>query len=97
MAHKFVIHDGTLMLGDVELHEQLVRGQKGNTIGGGYWYIDHSTKTAYFYGSSHKFGHVTREEFEAADKQLSLSHFRLVFSEREYLNQVLDEEKSKKL
>lgn len=93
MAKKFVIHNGTLILGNVELHKDLVRGvDKKEIAGGGFWYKDHDTNTMYFYGSSMDFGTVTREEFDKARKQLSLYQYRIVFSEKEYMKDVLIEE-----
>jgi len=86
------------MLGDVEFHEDLVRGEdRGKVAGGGKWHTDHETNTIYFYGSSFDFGAVTREEFDAADKQPSLMRFKIVFSEKEYLKDVLIEESQKKV
>jgi hypothetical protein len=93
MAKKFVILDGVLMLGDVEFHEDLVRGADKNKVaGGGRWHTDHETHTIYFYGSSVDFGNVTREEFDKSDNQSSLLRFRIVFSEKEYMKDVLIEE-----
>jgi len=97
MAKKFVICNGILMLGDVEFHEDLVRGvDKNNVAGGGRWLKDPETQTMYFYGSSVDFGKVTREEFDKSVKQQSLYRFRIVFSEKEYMKDVLIEEHNNK-
>jgi hypothetical protein len=96
MAKKFVIYDGTLMLGDVEFHEDLVRGADKNKVaGGGRWLKDPETQIIYFYGSSVDFGKVTREEFDKSDKQPSLLRFKIVFSEKEYMKDVLIEQQNK--
>lgn len=98
IAKKFVINDGWLILGQVELHEELVRGREyAKTVGGGRWHVDEEDKTIiYFYGSSVDFGKVTREQFEESFKQPSLERMTIIFSEKEYLSEVLMEQRNKK-
>lgn len=97
IAKKFVINDGWLILGQVELHEELVRGRDyGKTVGGGRWHVDEQDRnTIYFYGSSVDFGKVTREQFEESFKQPSLERMNVIFSEKENLNDVLIENREK--
>lgn len=98
MAQKFVINDGCLILGNVELHEELVHGREyDKTVGGGRWQVDKETNTIYFYGSSIDFGKVTKEQFDTAFKQPSLSRMNIVFSEKEYMSEVLKEKSEEKL
>lgn len=98
MAQKFVINDGCLILGNVELHEELVRGREyDKTVGGGKWQVDKKTNTIYFYGSSIDFGKVTREQFDTAFKQPSLLRMNVIFSEKELFNEVLNEKKEEDL
>jgi len=94
---KFVINDGDLILGQVEMHEQLVRGRdRDKTVGGGRWHVDDDDRnTIYFYGSSVDFGKVTREQFEESFKQPSLENMNVIFSEKEYLSDVLKEIRNK--
>jgi hypothetical protein len=81
MAQKFVIHDEYLILGNVELHADLVKGKDSSkTVGGGRWYYDKSKNTMYFWGKSIEFGQVTREEFDAAFKQPSVERAAIIFS-----------------
>lgn len=96
MAQKFVINDGRLILGQVEMHEELIRGlDYGKTVGGGRWQVDKETNTVYFYGSSVDFGKVTKEQFEDAYKQPSLERMNIVFSEKEYFSEVIKEQNQK--
>lgn len=97
MAHKFVINNGYLILGDVEIHEQLVKGMdKSKTIGGGRWHFDKAINTIYFYGKSIDFGKVTKEQFETALKSQSLQRHTIVFSDKEYFKDVEKEQETKK-
>lgn len=97
-AQKFIINDGCLIMGQVEIHKDLVQGRdEGKTIGGGRWHIDDlNPNIIYFYGSSIDFGKVTREQFDAAYKQSSLSKFTIIFSEKEYMSDVIKEQLIKK-
>jgi hypothetical protein len=98
VAKKFVINDGDLILGQVELHEELVRGRdRSKTVGGGRWHVDDlDPNTIYFYGSSIAFGKVTRQEFEESFKQPSLESMNVIFTEHEYLSEYLKEQQNKK-
>jgi hypothetical protein len=98
MAKKFVINDSDLILGDVEVHEQLIRDRdKTKTVGGGRWHIDEEDpNTIYFYGSSIDFGKVTKEQFDAAFKQPSVEKMNIIFSEKEYMSEVKKEQLAKK-
>ena len=81
MARKFVINDGDLILGQVELHEDLVKHRdRSKTVGGGYWYNHRETKTIYFYGKSIDFGQVTKEQFDNSFKQPSVEDSNVVFT-----------------
>jgi len=96
MAKKFVINDGDLIIGHVELHEDLVKGMDRNkTIGGGYWYFDREKNIVYFYGKSLDFGTVSEDELRAAFKQSSIEDATIVFSEKETLCDVLVEQHNK--
>lgn len=97
VAKKFVINEGYLILGQVEMHEDLVRGRDyGKTVGGGRWQVDEQDKnTIYFYGSSVDFGKVTKEQFDAAFKQPSLERMNIIFSEKEFFSDVLKENREK--
>ena len=98
MAQKFIINDGVLILGQVELHEQLLRGslEREKTVGGGYWTKDHKTKTLYFYGKSYDFGRVTEEQFNNAIKSSFVqAASKIVFSCEDSLDAVLSAESAK--
>lgn len=96
-AKKFVINDGFLILGQVEFHEDLVKNMdRSKTIGGGRWHFDEDDNTIYFYGDSTDFGSVTKEQFDAAFKQPSLSRVNIVFSDKMFLSDVMKEINEKK-
>jgi len=83
MARKFVINDGDLLLGDVELHEELVKSKyrdRSKTVGGGYWDYDKLNNTMYFWGKSIDFGQVTKEQFDQSFKQPSVENAKIVFT-----------------
>jgi len=86
MAQKFIINDGILFVGDVVLHKELCKNRDANkTSGGGYWHIDRSTRTIYFYGSSFDFGQVTQEQFDAAIKSEFIERMNIVFTTEEMI------------
>ena len=96
MARKFIINNNDLILGNVEMHEDLLGGRKENkTIGGGFWNYDVDTNTMYFYGESMQFGSVTEEQLLAANKQLSVEKANIVFSTKKYFGEVLIEQQEK--
>ncbi len=89
---KFIINDGDLIMGQVEFHAQLVKDRdEHKTIGGGRWEVDHETNTIYFFGESTDFGKVTKEEFDAANKQPSLEKMNIVFSDKIFFSDVMKE------
>ena len=91
MAKKFVINNNELILGNVVLHKELISGrEKYETIGGGYWHYDKNEDVIYFYGSSHDFGKVTKEEFELAKKR-NFNETKIIFSNKEFLSEVMKE------
>jgi len=56
MAKKWIIQDGNLRLGHVDLHKEL-KSKTGNAVkGGGYWELDKEKKIIYLYGKSIDFG-----------------------------------------
>ena len=92
MAQKFIINNNELIMGDVIMHEDLLKNKKRNkTIGGGYWYIHEETNTMYFYGKSIDFGKVTEEQFNKAKKNiLSDKKFNIKFTTEENLVRILN-------
>lgn len=98
MAQKFIINDGILILGHVDLHEQLLRGslERNKTVGGGYWFKENRTGTLYFYGKSIDFGKVSEEQFETSIKSaFVLVAPKIVFSLEDSLEAVLSAESVK--
>lgn len=96
MAQKFVINDNCLILGNVELHVDLVKNRDSSkTTGGGRWYYDKGKNTMYFWGKSMEFGQVTREEFDKAFKQASVERAAVIFSYLEDFEAVLKESQQK--
>lgn len=98
MAQKFIINDNVLIIGHVDLHEQLLRGglERNKTVGGGYWCKDYKTNTFYFYGKSIDFGSVTKEQFDAAIKSgVVQAASKIVFSDEDSLDAVLSAESAK--
>ena len=81
LEKKFVIHNGVLIMGQVEFHKDLVKNMdKTKVIGGGKWHCDNENNTIYFYGESNQFGQVTKEEFDNAFKHSSVLKRKLVFT-----------------
>lgn len=97
MAHKFIINDGWLILGDVEFHGELIsKGRdKDKTVGGGWWYVDRERNVIFFYGKSIDFGRVSKKDFDDAFKQPSVERMGIFFSEKETLQDVLIEYEEK--
>jgi len=97
MAHKWIINDEDLILGDVEFHEELVcKGRDRNkTIGGGRWHFDRKANIIYFWGKSIDFGQVTEEQFEFSYKQPSVEQAEIFFSKEKEFQEVLKEYKEK--
>jgi len=92
VAKKFVINDGWLIIGQVEFHEDLIKGRdRSKTVGGGRWHYEKDINTIYFYGESTDFGSVTKEEFDAAFKQPSVEQATIIFSDKMFLSDVLKE------
>jgi hypothetical protein len=93
MAHKFIINDGYLILGDVEFHEDLIsKGRdKHKTVGGGRWHVDKERNVIFFYGKSVDFGKVKQKDFDEAFKQPSVERMGNFFSEKENFEEVLKE------
>jgi len=96
MANKFVINENELVLGDVEFHIDLP-GDSKKVIGGGRFYVNEALygNTVFFYSSSCDFGKVTKEQFDSALTNSSLSPawdgYKIIFSTHESFGDVLKE------
>lgn len=68
MALKYIINNGQLRMGKVELHAELHGSQtdKSKTIGGGRFLWDKEANKVYFYDASFDFGSVTKKQFQEA-------------------------------
>lgn len=79
---KWIINDGNLIIGNVEIHDELHSGKmdRNKTIGGGKWLIDKKNNIMYFFGRSIDYGQVTKEEFEKSHKQPSIDKYTIYFS-----------------
>jgi hypothetical protein len=94
--HKFVINDGNLIIGDVEVHYELVKDRDvSKTTGGGKWHYDRDKNIIYFYGKSIDYGKVTEEEFNNSFKQPSVEQAKIIFSEKETFEEVIAEQQLK--
>ena len=94
MAQKFVINNGKLVLGNVDLHRNLIlnNNNKNNIIGGGYWFHSFEYDIIYFYSDSTEFGAVTKEEFYQALPTLKrLESCTIVFSEKHRIDEIVEE------
>jgi hypothetical protein len=82
MAKKWIINNNKLILGDVELHKDLISKNNdiNKTLGGGYWYYNKDTNIIYFWGESFDFGQVTKKEFENSQKRLNIKNLTIIFS-----------------
>lgn len=65
---KWIINDGTLVLGIVEFHRDLAKNHK-LTFGGGMWHYDTTSYTLYLYGQSMDFGGATKQNVINAKKE----------------------------
>lgn len=98
MAKKFVIAKNMLIIGNVELHFQLVPKDERHLIaGGGYWHRSEEKNLIYFYGTSKDFGSVSFEEFDKCVKPEWVECCNQYFSEKEDIFQVLEEERLESL
>lgn len=98
MAKKFVIAKNMLIIGNVELHFQLVPKDEHHQIaGGGYWYRSVEKNQIYFYGKSQDFGRISFEEFDKAIKPEWVECCNQYFSEKDDIFQVLEEERLENL
>lgn len=93
MAHKLVINDDDLILGDVEFHEDLLTGDRKQktTAGGGRWHRDIERNVIFFWGKSVDFGQATKKEFDYSFKQPSVEHHEIFFSLKTDFKDVLKE------
>jgi len=93
MARKWIIDDEYLILGDVELHEDLVsKGRDRNKVrGGGRWHFDRQANIMYFWGKSIDFGQATKEDFDKVYKQPSVEQATIVFSHKLNLIDIIKE------
>ena len=89
MARKWIINDGDLIIGDVEMHDE--KRDRNKTLGGGYWYFDRSKNVIFFWGKSIDFGQVSKDVFDAAFKQPSVEQAKLFFSLNDSFENVIGE------
>lgn len=60
---KFIIEDGSLILGKVTYHKDLVT-DKEKVKGGGFFHFDKETATFCFYGRSNDYGKASMEDIK---------------------------------
>lgn len=77
---KFIIQDGQLKMGRVELHFELAGKDKSNVVGGGYWYYDIDNHILYLYGESVDYGQVEVADFNNIWVRPSLEETTIYFS-----------------
>jgi hypothetical protein len=98
-VRKFIINDNELILGVVQLHEDLLgkSRERGKTIGGGRWEWnrDKYGDRIFFYGKSFDFGSVTKEQLMSAwdnsYKSARIENCEICFSIFETIEEVLKE------
>lgn len=83
MARKWIINDGVLKMGNVELHRELAQ-KHDTTLGGGYFYINRNSEEILLYAKSEDFGYCTYEQVkEALPKSylsVSLDGYKVYFA-----------------
>jgi hypothetical protein len=81
--NKFIINDNTLIIGDVQYHNELLKKHE-LTIGGGYFEIDLKMKIVLLYGYSSEFGSVSFDDIKKVIEEenipRSLIKFNFYFS-----------------
>lgn len=95
MARKYIIQDGDMRMGDVEMHYQLTdKTNPKHTLGGGYWYIPDDRKVLYLYGKSIDFGDLTIEQLKeiktSGNHSRALINLEWRFSKSDYLTEAMD-------
>lgn len=76
---KFIISDNHLILGNVNYHDELKKGDHKGTIGGGRWVIHEDV--LYLWGKSDRFGCVTTDDVKKANKRSTYNDIKIVFGE----------------
>ena len=78
---KFIIQDGELRMGRVEMHYELAKkDDDSNVKGGGYWHYEKDTDVLYLYGKSFDYGRLKVEDFEDVWLRPSLEESTVYFS-----------------
>lgn len=98
-VRKFVIYDGQIRMGVVELHRELLPEKFDRALvqGGGRWEYDPKNygNKAFFFGKSFDFGPCKKDDFFAAwdNSYISpaLENAEIYFSDYEYISQVLEQ------
>jgi hypothetical protein len=89
---KYIISDGKLIQGMVEIHAELTSNNPGGKVtGGGIVYFDDDSKSLYLYGSSMDFGQPKMEEVAEAIKtaRADIKSVDVYWSPQESLGNVL--------
>jgi hypothetical protein len=98
-VRKFIIIDNEIIMALVEFHYELIPKSKKSIkpIGGGRWEFNPTKYPGkiFFYGRSVDFGSVTekqlRDAWENSIISPSIEDCEIIFSEKEYLSDVLKE------
>ena len=97
MNKKYIIYDGTLRMGHVELHSELLstlRGDESKVQGGGWWHLDREKGIMYLYASSHDFGQAELKDVRKAVEEGYLTGFNKLFkfaySTEEWLDKAVE-------
>jgi len=69
MAHKFILNNGFIKLGNVNYHEELAQDHN-TTKGGGLWDMDEQNNILYLWGSSSEYGPAQPEDIEKCFKSV---------------------------
>lgn len=72
MAKKFIVRGEDFIMGNVELHRDLVEKPDG-IEGGGFWELDRHKKIMYLYSKSYDFGSIKKERIVEAFKTSYIS------------------------
>ena len=87
MEHpKFIIQDGELRMGRVEIHFELAKGGDSAVVGGGYCYYDIDNDILYLYGTSIEFGQVNIDQIKESWKRPLIENSTIIFSESDSLD-----------
>lgn len=80
MNRKFIVNNGSLVMGHSERHSNLVVGFDDTRVtGGGWWHLNREKGIVYLYSSSELYGQVSLEDMKSAVEVGYMTGFQETF------------------